>query len=229
MTAEERHPHPPSGAPEPPEIDAPVGDARRVGLFGGSFDPIHAGHVLPAAEARAQLGLDRVIYLPTARPPHKPKRCFAPAWARYAMVELALLAEDGLYASPHELTLGRHAYTVETIQAFRRRWPRVALSLLIGSDSFAELPTWRRWEELATAVRLVVLARPGWEVERVIAELPAALAGKVEAGEVDVVAGRPVDLSATEIRQTLARGEEPPPGALATPVLDYIRKYALYR
>lgn len=228
MTAAERHPHPPAGA-GPPEIDVPVGDARGVGLFGGSFDPIHAGHVLPVAEARARLGLDRVIYLPTARPPHKPKRCFAPLWARYAMVELALLDEDGLYAAPHELTLGRPAYTVDTVEAFRRRWPEVALSLLIGSDSFAELDTWRRWEELVAAVRLVVLARPGWEVERVIAEVPAALARRVEAGEVDVVAGRPVDLSATEIRQTLARGEEPPPGALAPPVLNYIRKYSLYR
>lgn len=229
MSADERHPRPGAGAGERLEIDAPVGDARRVGLFGGSFDPIHAGHVRTVARARARLGLDRVIYLPTARPPHKPKRAFAPAWARYAMVELALLDEDGLYASPHELTLGGPAYTVETVEAFRRRWPEVALSLLIGSDSFAELATWRRWEELIAAVRLVVLARPGWEVEQVIDGVPAALTRRVEAGEVDVVAERPVDLSATDVRQILARGEEPPPGALAAPVLHYIRKYSLYR
>ncbi|HEX6201459.1 MAG TPA: nicotinate (nicotinamide) nucleotide adenylyltransferase [Thermoanaerobaculia bacterium] len=228
MNAGERHPHPPAASAEP-EIDAPVGNARRVGLFGGSFDPIHAGHLLPVADARARLGLDRVIYLPTARPPHKPKRCLAPAWARYAMVELALLSEEGLYASPHELTLGRPAFTVETVEAFRRRWPEVALSLLVGSDSFAELDTWHRWQELVAAVRLVVLARPGWEVEQVIDRVPAALARRVEAGEVDVVATRPVDLSATDVRQILARGEEPPPGALAAPVLHYIRKYSLYR
>lgn len=211
------------------EIDMPVGGARRVGLFGGSFDPVHAGHVLPAAEARRALGLERVIFLPTARPPHKPKRTLAPAWARYAMVELALLDADGLYASPHELTLGRPAYTVDTVEAFRRRWPEVALHLLVGSDSFAELATWRRWEELVDQVRLVVLARPGWDVERVAGEVPAALARRLEAGEVDVVAGAPVDLSSTEIREILARGEEPPPGALSAPVLHYIRKYCLYR
>lgn len=210
-------------------IVAPVGDARRIGLFGGSFDPIHAGHLAPVIEACERLGLDRVIYLPTARPPHKPKRHFAPVWARYAMVELALLDEDRLYASPHELTLGRPAYTVETVEAFRRRWPQVALHLLIGSDSFAELSSWRRWEELVEAVRLVVLARPGWEVERVVGGLPAELSRRVEAGEVDFVVHRPVAVSATGIRDLLARGEEPPPGALPAPVLDYIRKYRLYR
>lgn len=211
------------------EIAAPVGDARQVGLFGGSFDPIHAGHVAPVVEACQGLALDRVIYLPTARPPHKPKHCLAPAWARYAMVELALLDEERLFASPHELTLGRPAYTIDTVEAFRRRWPEVALSLLLGSDSFAELPTWRRWEELVEAVRLVVLARPGWEVERVVGDLPAELSRRVEAGEVAIVAHRPVDVSATGIRDLLARGEEPPPGALAAPVLHYIRKYSLYR
>lgn len=209
-------------------IAAPIGDARRVGLFGGSFDPFHAGHLEPVVAARRQLGLDRVIYLPTARPPHKPKRSFAPAYARYAMVELALLSEDGLYASPHELTLGRPAYTVETVEAFRRSFPEVAFRLLIGSDSLAELATWRRWEELVAAVRLVVLARPGWEIERVAGELPAELARRLEAGEVDVVV-HPVDRSATDVRRLLAAGEEPPAGALKPPVLDYIRKYSLYR
>lgn len=210
------------------DVVAPVGDARRVGLFGGSFDPIHAGHLEPVIEVCERLGLDRVIYLPTARPPHKPKRHFAPAWARYAMVELALLEQDRLYASPHELTLGP-AYTVETVEAFRRRWPQVALHLLIGSDSFAELSTWRRWEDLVACVRLVVLARPGWEVERVLGGLPAELSRRVETGEVDFVAHRPVDVSATGIRDLLARGEEPPLGALPAPVLNYIRKYRLYR
>lgn len=217
-------------APEavPELVAAPLGDGRRVGLFGGSFDPFHAGHLLPVLAARRQLALDRVIYLPTARPPHKPKRSFAPAYARYAMVELALLAEDGLYASPHELTLGRPAYTVETVEAFRRSFPEVAFHLLIGSDSLAELASWRRWEELVAHARLVVLARPGWELERVVGELPAELARRVEAGEVDVVV-HPVDRSATEIRRSLAAGEEPPAGALPPAVLDYIRKYSLYR
>ncbi|HEX2253359.1 MAG TPA: nicotinate-nucleotide adenylyltransferase [Thermoanaerobaculia bacterium] len=202
---------------------------RRVGLFGGSFDPIHHGHVAPVQAAREALGLERVVVLPTARPPHKPQRRLASPLARFAMVELALLAEPGLYVSDHELTLGRPAYTVETVEWFRAELPDADLHLLVGADSFVELPTWRRWRELTELARLVVLARPGWELARVLPELPAELSRLVEAGRIDFVTHRLVDLSATEVREALARGEDPPPGSVPGLVLDYIRKYSLYR
>ena len=137
----------------------------RLGLFGGSFDPIHAGHVLPVREARQALGLDKILYLPTAHPPHKPRRLMAPPHARYAMVELALLGEEGLFASPYELTLDRPAYTVETLEHFRQQEPAADLHLLIGSDSFADLNHWVRWREIPGLARLVVLARPGWSLD----------------------------------------------------------------
>ncbi len=202
---------------------------RRVGLFGGSFDPIHRGHVAPVQRARRELGLERVVYLPTARPPHKPKREFAPAYRRFAMVEMALLGEDGLYASGHELTLGRPAYTMETVEHFAARWPDADLHLLVGGDSFAELSTWHRWQELVAAVELVVLARPGWALEEVRGGLPEELARRIAQGGVHVVVDEPVDLSSTELRQRLGRGETLPDGAVAPPVVDYIRKYSLYR
>src|SRR5947208_4241718 len=101
----------------------------KVGLFGGSFDPIHRGHIEPVRKARRALGLDRVIYLPTARPPHKPGGALAPAPARYAMVELALLFEDGLCASAYELTADRPAYTIETLEHFRAELPDAELFL----------------------------------------------------------------------------------------------------
>src|SRR4030095_712768 len=99
------------------------------------FDPIHRGHIEPVREARRMLGLDRVIYLPTAKPPTRPGRPLAPASARYTMVELALLAEEGLYASAHELTLDRPAFTIETLEHFRGGLPGSALFLLLGGDS----------------------------------------------------------------------------------------------
>jgi len=201
----------------------------RLGLFGGSFDPIHRGHVRPVQAARRQLGLERVLYLPTALPPHKPKHQFAPALQRFTMVEMTLLGEEGLYASDHELTLGRPAYTVETVEAFAERWPDARLHLLIGGDSFAELPTWRRWRELVARVELVVLARPGWALEEIHRRLPAELRRRVDEGGVHVVADDPVDLSSSELRRRLGNGEAPPPGALATAVVDYIHKYSLYR
>jgi len=211
--------------PGPP---APPGAA--VGLFGGSFDPIHRGHVEPVRAAREALGLDRVVYLPTALPPHKPKRDFAPPHARWAMVELALLGEDGLYASPFELTLGRPAYTVETVEAFQAAHPEVRFHLVIGGDSLVEIATWRRWRELVARVPLVVLARPGWALEEVRGDLPPELAARAaDPAAVRFVTHAAVDLSSTELRAALGRGEEPPAGDLPDRVLDYVRKYRLYR
>ena len=202
---------------------------ERLGLFGGSFDPIHAGHVAPVQDARAAASLDRVIYLPTARPPHKPGRELAPAWRRFAMVELALLAEDGLYASARELTPGREVYTVDTVEALAAELPDAELHLVIGSDSLAELPTWRRWRELVERVRLVAMVRPGSEPEAIGSGLPPELRSRLEAGEIRFVARRPLPWSATALREALKRGEEPPAGALHPQVLDYVRKYRLYR
>jgi nicotinate-nucleotide adenylyltransferase len=203
----------------------------RVGLFGGSFDPIHRGHVEPVREARRTLALDRVVYLPTAQPPHKPKRQFAPALARFAMAELALLGEEGLYVSPHELTLGRPAFTVESVEHFRRELPAAEIFLFLGADSFLDLPSWRRWRELPELAHLVVLARPGWQVEGGGGEAGHGeeLRGLLAGGRVIVLEQRPVDLSSSRIRELLAAGEEPPPGALAPLVLEYVRKYQLYR
>src|SRR5262245_9737320 len=95
----------------------------KLGLFGGSFDPIHHGHVRPVLEAVEQIGLDRVVYLPTGRPPHKPNRRLAPALARYAMAEIALLPHSRLEVSGHELSEAAPHYTVDTLLHFRAQHP----------------------------------------------------------------------------------------------------------
>jgi len=199
----------------------------KIGLFGGSFDPIHAGHVETVRAARQALDLERVIYLPTAQPPHKPGKKLAPALARYAMVELALLSEEGLYASPFELTFGRPAYTIDSLEHFRRAYPQAELHLLIGGDSFLELEAWWRWREIAEAARLIVLSRPGSEIDE--AALSPALAELLRSGRARILADRTVDLSSTGLREQLGRGEVPPRAALPPLVLDYIHKYRLYR
>ncbi len=199
----------------------------KVGLFGGSFDPIHRGHIEPVKAARRELGLDRVIYLPTARPPHKPDRVLAPAQARYAMVELALLFEEGLYASAHELTLGRPAFTIETLEHFRREMPDAELFLLIGGDSLADLHQWVRWREIPAAARLVVLARPGWNFDTV--SLDPEVAELVRTGRVLLLRQPQVDVSSTRLRERLAAGLPPPEGALPELVVRYLQKYTPYR
>jgi nicotinate-nucleotide adenylyltransferase len=198
----------------------------KLGLFGGSFDPIHRGHVEPVHAARRALGLDRVVYLPTAVPPHKPARMLAPAHARYAMVEMALLDEEGLYASTFELTLGRPAYTIETLEHFRRTLPDAELHLLIGGDSYAELDHWVRWREIVDAARLVVLTRPGWTLEE--PALSPDLAALARSGRVNFLGQPPVDISSTRLRELFARGEVPPAGTMPESVVRYVQKYDLY-
>lgn len=199
---------------------------NKFGIFGGSFDPIHAGHVAPVRAARAALGLERVFFLPTAHPPHKPGHRLAPALARYAMVELALLDEEGLFVSTHELGDGP-SYTVETLEHFHAELPGSELHLLLGSDSLAELPSWRRWRELPQLATLVVLTRPGWQ-EMLRDELPAELQRAAATGRLLFVENEPVPVSATALRAILAAGGEPPAGAIHPLVLDYARKYRLY-
>ena len=199
----------------------------KVGLFGGSFDPIHRGHIEPVREARRALGLDRVIYLPTARPPHKPGRVLAPAFARYAMVEMALLREEGLYASTHELTVDRPAYTIETLEHFRAEMPEAELFLLIGGDSFADLHLWLRWREIPRAAQVVVLARPGWDFATV--PLDPEVAELARTDRVLLLRQPPVDVSSTRLRELLAAGFPLPEGALPDLVVRYLQKYDLYR
>lgn len=201
----------------------------KVGLFGGSFDPIHRGHVEPVREAHRRLGLDRVIYLPTASPPHKRRQSFAPALARYAMVELALLDAAEAMVSTHELTLGRPAYTVETLEHFAAAEPGAELVLILGGDSFLDLSNWVRWREILTLARLAVLTRPGAELAGAGAELAPELAAALGAGRVEFVENAPLAVSSTEIRRRLAAGEAIPDDWLAPRVVRYLSKYRLYQ
>lgn len=201
----------------------------KVGLFGGSFDPIHRGHIDPVLDAQRRLGLDRVVYLPTAAPPHKRERSFAPALARFAMVELALLDHPDLLVSTHELTLGQAAYTVETLAHFRASEPDSELHLLLGADSFLELPGWVRWREILGAAQLAVLTRPGFRLDDSAAPLAPELRAAVDAGRVHFVENEPLAVSSTELRRRLAAGEAIPDGWLAPRVVRYLLKYRLYR
>jgi nicotinate-nucleotide adenylyltransferase len=200
----------------------------KVGLYGGSFDPIHFGHLLPVRQAKEALALDRVMYLPTARPPHK-ARPLAPGWARYAMVELALLREEGMFASSFEMRRERASYTVDTVEHFRAQLPAARLFLVVGSDSYAELPTWRAWRRILEAVEIVILARPGWELAAKGPGLAPELRRALETGRARAVANAPVGVSSTEVRRAIVAGADHLSDLIPPLVLNYIAKYGLYR
>ena len=201
----------------------------KLGLFGGCFDPIHFGHIRPVQKAKAELSLDKVIFLPTAVPPHKPGRQFAPPHARFAMVELALLGEPELEVSPLELTPDRPFYTVDTLRHFRVAEPAAELVLLMGCDSLGELHTWRDWQEIPKMAHIAVLTRPDWQWPLVRDRAPVEIGALAESDRVTFVDNPPIPISATAIRERLESGQAVSPEVIPELVLEYIRKYSLYR
>jgi nicotinate-nucleotide adenylyltransferase len=201
----------------------------KIALFGGSFDPIHYGHIRPVREVMDRLGIDRTIFLPTAQPPHKLGKEFAPPHRRFAMVELAVLDEDDMRVSEFELTPEKPAYSIDSVEHFRELEPNAELFLILGGDAFADLSSWKRWEELIVEANLIVLVRPGWRLDDYSERLPEPLRNLATDDRVTFFQNEPVSISATELRRRLASGAEVSTGDVPGMVLKYIRKYCLYR
>ena len=138
---------------------------KRIGLFGGSFDPVHIGHLLVAQAAFEELALDRLFFIPAAQSPFKPDRQPAPAVVRLRMLRLALCRHSNYEVDPQEVQRGGVSYTIDTVRAYTRRFPQAQLMYLIGADHVSALPLWREAEDLARLVQFVVIPRPGQAVE----------------------------------------------------------------
>lgn len=208
---------------------------RSIGLFGGTFDPIHIGHLRLALELKQQLKLDEMHLLPCYLPPHRAAPG-ASAGQRVAMLELALQDCQELRLDTRELKRDKPSYTVDTLTELRAEaGPDASLVLCMGMDSFCTLDTWHDWQKLIRLAHLVVVERPGYAVPQLgpMAELvrrhsaePATIHA-APAGAMVICAPRALAISATDIRAQLQSGRSPQ-FLLPDAVLNYIHAQQLY-
>src|SRR5687767_8976334 len=133
----------------------------RIGLFGGSFDPVHLGHLLVAQAACEEFSLARVFFIPAAQSPLKPQRIPVPAEMRLRLLRLALAGETKYEVDDQEIRRGGPSFTIDTVRAYGQRYPKASLFYLIGADHVPLLPKWRAADELAALVEFLVVPRPG--------------------------------------------------------------------
>jgi nicotinate-nucleotide adenylyltransferase len=199
---------------------------RRIGLFGGTFDPPHVGHLALAEWARERLRLDRVVFMPAGSPPHKRGRPLSAAARRLAMTRLAVRGHPGFEVSALEARRRGPSYTVDTLRALRRAHPGARLYLLIGADSLDEFDTWHEPEAILELATLAVAARPGARAAP-RAKRHAARGGR-RAGRVARLGNPGLDVSSTAIRARVRAGRTVRflvPDAVAA----YIARHRLYR
>jgi nicotinate-nucleotide adenylyltransferase len=216
----------------------------RIGLLGGTLDPIHLGHVETAAAARRALDLDRVYVLPSHVPPHRSQQPVASGWHRFAMTALTVNGIDGLAASDVELGTPGPSYTADTLTRFRQRsgLSPAQIFFITGADAFAEIETWYRYPEVLDLAHFVVVSRPGFLAESLREVLPALSSRMVSANppspsatarqareepSIFLVDAPTPDVSSTAIRKRLAAGK-PITGLVPAAVERHIKQHGLY-
>lgn len=188
----------------------------RIGLYGGSFDPVHLGHLLVAQAAREEVGLDRIHFIPAAQSPFKPHRTLSPDKIRVQMLRLALAGMTYCEVDSQELERGGVSYTIDTVREYRKRFAGAELFYLIGADHVAQLPKWREASELAQHLTFLGIPRPG--------ENQSHFAPPFRGRQLN---GFPLGLSASQIRERV-RQKLPVELLVGAPVAETIRHNDLY-
>lgn len=214
--------------------------SNSIGILGGSFDPIHFGHLRLAQEARDFLNLSEVRFIPAGRPPHRGPAKVSDVH-RLAMLDCAMQGNSNFCVDSREIGKTEPTYTIDTLQLLRKDVSdKTPLVLFVGADQFLLLHTWKRWQELTTVAHLLVAMRPSTEPispHNLTAEVRAwfqlhqsddpAKATQTPAGHIFLLGLTPLAISSTTIRATIAAGQSPR-YLLPDPVLDYIRANNLY-
>lgn len=197
-------------------IRVSLGTVQNIGLYGGSFNPVHLGHLLVAQAAREELALHRLFFIPAAQSPFKPESKLAPAEERLRMLRLALAGHPECAIDDQEVRRGGISYSILTVRDYARRYPGASLYYLIGADHAPLLPKWRDADELAQRAEFIIIPRPG-EPERPLA---TPFRGRR-------LRGFPLGVSSSEIRDRIRRGL-PVDLLVGAPVAEAIHKNRLY-
>lgn len=195
----------------------------RIGLMGGTFDPVHLGHLCIAEAARVRFELDQVVWIPAGDPPHKPSGAVTHQEHRYAMTVLATASHPRFHVSRLELERPGQSYAIDTVEHFRHAYPDHEPYFIIGADAILEIQTWRRPDDVLARARFIAVTRPGYDLARLEALLPPEHLRRVETLETLAL-----DISSTELRRR-ARAGESIRYLVPEPVEAYLRKHRLYR
>jgi nicotinate-nucleotide adenylyltransferase len=215
---------------------------RSVALFGGTFDPVHAGHMVVAQAAQKRFHLDAVHFIPSSRPPHKSRSELMPFVHRYTMVALACAEHRGFLPSlaeaPMDGATPHFFYTVDTVRRFRREHPNDHVYFIVGADQFLEIPTWKNYESLLDLCDFIIASRPGFRIDALRLVVPPEKLGRGPAHDPHKVVLRKSvihllttvssHVSSTEIRERLEQ-QKSIHGLVPPRVEEYILGQALYR
>lgn len=187
----------------------------KIGILGGTFNPIHIGHLILAEEVREKLGLDKIIFVPAYLPPHKDSSDIAPACHRFSMIKSAIKASRYFSVSDIEIKRDGRSFTIDTLKEFKKIYPRDELYFIIGSDLLRYLDEWKDLSQIIQMVKFVVATRPGYPLDKI-------------PSYISTLAIRAVDISGFEIRLAIKEGKS---FRYLVPeaVFNYITKKRIYR
>ena len=211
----------------------------KIGILGGTFDPMHRGHTYLARAVSTVLDLDRVLFMVSYLPPHKGKQKITNSFHRYAMVAMDLLEKENLYPSQWELDRRKSSYTIETLQYFTSHYPQHQYCFLAGSDSLQEIHLWKDYGTLLKEHCFVFVQRPGAQVNLEELKISDSLRQKIhivcEQDQPIIRSGQSLlmtldapDISASSLRKLIASGKHPSSKLISPSVLQYVKKHRFY-